>query len=87
MAHKDLAVALSMVVATSPVSATNPEPIPATVAPTAGEGAKYCLHVEYVTGSRVETVQCWTRQEWVEQEVDLDQEWAKEGVAVIEVEE
>jgi len=28
-------------------------------------------------------VLCLTRQEWVDLEVDLDKEWAKEGVRVI----
>ena len=82
MAHKMLIVASSMIAAISPVSASQPEPIP-TVAPAAGPDAKYCMRVEAVTGTRIETVQCWTRQEWAEQEVDVDQEWAKEGVAVI----
>jgi hypothetical protein len=41
------------------------------------------MHVEPVTGSLVETVQCWTRAEWAEQDVDVDREWAKEGVAVL----
>ena len=81
MAHKIFAVALSMIVATSPVSAANLQPTP-TAAPPASADAKYCLHVEPVTGSLVETVQCWTRDEWVEQGVDVDKEWAKEGVAV-----
>ena len=30
-----------------------------------------------------ETVQCWTRAEWLDQDVDIDKEWAKEGVSVI----
>ena len=34
------------------------------------------------TGSLVETVQCWTRAQWVEQGVDVDKAWAKEGVAI-----
>ena len=80
MAHKILAAALSMIAAISPVSAAQPEPMPAP--PAAGEDARYCLRVEPVTGSNVETVQCWTRIEWAEQGVDVDKEWAKEGVAV-----
>ena len=31
----------------------------------------------------VQTVQCWTRDEWAEQGVDVDKEWAKEGVGVV----
>ena len=51
-------------------------------APAAGPDAKYCLRVEAFTGSRIETVRCWTREKWAEQGVDVDKEWAKEGVEV-----
>jgi hypothetical protein len=81
MAHRIFAVALSMIAATSAVSA-QPEPIPAG-APSASADARYCLRVAPVTGSLVETVQCWTRAEWWEQDVDVDKEWAKEGVEVL----
>jgi uncharacterized protein YjhX (UPF0386 family) len=30
----------------------------------------------------VETVQCWTRDEWAYQDVDVDKAWAKDGVRV-----
>ena len=83
MAHKILIVALGMATAASPLSATQPEPDPASMAPTAGPDARYCLRIEAVTGTRLEEVKCWTRQEWAEQEVDVDKEWAEEGVAVI----
>ena len=61
MAYKQFVVALCMIAA-SPVSAGQPEPI---------------------TGSRIETTRCETRQEWARLEVDLDKEWPKEGVRVI----
>jgi hypothetical protein len=83
MAHKELIIAFGMIVAASPVSATNPEPTPTTIAPTESADAKYCLRVEPVTGTRLEFVLCWTRQEWAEQGVDVDKEWAKEGVAIL----
>ena len=83
MAHKKLVVALSMIVAASPLSAATPEPAPTTGAPTASADARYCLRVEAVTGTRLETVQCWTREEWAEFEVDVDKDWAKEGVRII----
>lgn len=53
-------------------------------APSAGPDALYCLRIEAITGSRLEQVRCWTRGEWAEQGVDLDKEWPKEGVRVIE---
>ena len=75
--------ALLLAASASPVAATHPEPDPdATAAPAASESALYCLHIE-ITGSRLEKTLCLTRQEWVEQEVDLDEEWAENGVRVI----
>lgn len=79
MAHKQLLIAASIVVGTS---AANAQPMPS-MAPPAPPGAKYCMHVGPITGSNVETVQCWTRDQWADQDVDVDQEWAKEGVAII----
>jgi hypothetical protein len=83
MAHRELIVALSLILATSPVSAASLQPTPATGAPPGGPTTRYCMRVEAVTGTRLETVQCWTREEWAEQGVDVDQDWAKEGVAVL----
>jgi len=83
MAHKEIVVALSMIVAASPLSAAQPEPAPTTGAPTASADAKYCLRVEAVIGTRLETVRCWTREEWAAKDVDVDKEWAKEGVKII----
>lgn len=84
MAHKLLAVALSMIAAVSPVTASQADPIPGATAPAAGPGAKYCLKVDPLTGSNIERVRCWTREKWVEQGVDIDKEWAEEGVAIID---
>ena len=83
MAHRLLAVALSMVVTASPLSAASHEPVPAIPAPEDSPGARYCMHVEPDTGSLVERIRCWTRAEWAEQGVDVDREWSREGVAVI----
>lgn len=83
MAHKIVVVALSMIVATSPVAAAQPELMRTSVAPAGTPDTKYCMRVESVTGTRIETVQCWTRQEWAEEGVDVDQDWAREGVAVL----
>lgn len=44
---------------------------------------RYCMRVEAFTGSRIEEVKCWTRQEWAEQGVDLDKDWPKEGIRII----
>lgn len=82
MARKYLLAAFGMMLAASPVAATQPELVPA-VAPAGAPDTKYCMRVEPVTGTRIETVQCWTRQEWAEEGVDVDEDWAKEGVAVL----
>jgi hypothetical protein len=85
MPHRKLAVALSLiVVAASPVPALPAQPETQQRAPAAGPNARYCLKVEPFTGSRIESVRCWTREEWTELGVDIDKDWAKEGVRVIE---
>jgi hypothetical protein len=83
MAYKQMVVALSMIATAWPVSAAQYQEVP-TAAPAAGPGAKYCMRIEAITGSRLEKVKCWTREEWAEQGVDVDKDWAEEGVKVIE---
>ena len=83
MAHRELLFALGMIAAASPVAASRPEPTPPT-APAGGPETRYCLRVEPHTGTRIESVECWTREEWAAAEVDVDQEWPKEGVRIIE---
>ena len=82
MAQIRLILALGVLAAASPLAAASFEPPVTTPAPAGGPGTLYCLHVE-VTGSIVEPVQCWTRDEWAEQGVDVDKEWAKNGVRTI----
>ena len=85
MSHRKLAVACSLIVAAvSPALAQAPERDAMAGAPAAGPGARYCLRVEPLTGTLIERVRCWTRGQWAEQGVDVDKEWAKEGVTVIE---
>lgn len=80
MAHKIWVVAVSFIVAAAPLSAANPySPGPS---PTDSPDTRYCLRVAAPTGSLIETVRCWTRAMWAEQGVDVDKEWAKEGVAI-----
>ena len=79
MAHKKIAVALTVMAA----AATSPMPA-AAQAPQASPYARYCMRVEAVTGSRLETIECWTRDEWAAQGVDVDRDWPKEGVRVLE---
>lgn len=79
MGHNELLVALSMVAAALP-SAANPG---AAGAPAGSPTTRYCLRVEPVTGSRIETIQCRTREEWAQLDLNVDQEWAENGVRVI----
>ena len=81
MAHKALFAALGIFVAATPALAASDDPIPTAGAPAGGEDTKYCMRVE-LTGNIIEPVRCWTREQWAEQGVDVDKEWATEGVAV-----
>jgi hypothetical protein len=83
MSHWKWAVAFSLVVAASPVLAQPAYRDSMAGAPEAGPDARYCLRVEPITGTLTEQVRCWTRAQWDEQGVDVDREWAKEGVRVI----
>ncbi len=82
MAYKEMIFALTVIVAASSVSAAE-GPFPATGAPPGTPQTKYCMHIEAITGSRLEEVKCWTRDMWAERDVDVDREWAKEGVRTI----
>lgn len=52
-------------------------------APPGDPGTRYCLRVDPPTGSRIETIQCMTREEWADLDVNVDAEWAQNGVRVI----
>ena len=81
MAVKALAAALGAIVATSAAASVQPaEPN----APAGTPSTRYCMRVEPQTGSRIEGIECWTREEWAEGGVDVDKDWPKEGVRVIE---
>lgn len=85
MSHRKLAAAFSLiVVAVSPVLAQPAGRDYIAGAPEAGPDARYCLRVEPVTGTRVERIRCWTRERWAGLGVDVDRQWAREGVRVIE---
>lgn len=81
MALKTVVVAVGGLIASSPAIAGAWEPMGPP--PAGGPQTQYCMRVDPVTGSNVQTVQCWTRREWADQDVDVDKEWAKNGVRVI----
>ncbi len=91
MALKKLVFALTAFAAASPLSAAAPEPTPTTIPADETPGTQYCLRVGPYTGTRLESVQCWTRLEWADQCiddgwtsqcVDVDKEWAENGVRI-----
>jgi hypothetical protein len=84
MSNKTLAALSGLILATSPALAQDPATNSMAGAPPAGPNAKYCLRVGPVTGNLVEVVRCWTRDQWSEQGVDVDKEWAENGVSVRE---
>ncbi len=80
MALKQLAIALSAIAAASPASASIPRDAPAE---TDGPNVRYCMRIEAITGSRLEQIVCWTREQWAVNDVDLDRDWPREGVAIL----
>lgn len=82
MANTASIIALSLAAAASPLAGASARPN-GTVAPPGGPQTLYCLRVAPVTGSMVETTHCWTRDHWAQQGVQVDKEWAKNGVKVI----
>ena len=85
MARTALFIALGMIAAATPATASvqDPAPAPAFGAPAGTPDTLYCMRIEAIIGSRLEEVKCWTRQQWADNEVDVDKDWAEEGVAVI----
>ncbi|HXG81933.1 MAG TPA: hypothetical protein VNJ05_09050 [Sphingomicrobium sp.] len=83
MAHKELVIALGMIATSSPALASTPEPAPTIVAPAGDADTRYCLRIEASTGTLLERIRCKTRDEWASQDVDVDKDWAREGVAII----
>lgn len=75
MALRSLLLASAAIAAASPLAAAAPSGTPET---------RYCMHIEAVTGTRLEAVKCWTRAEWAAQGVDVDKDWAKEGVRTVD---
>jgi len=69
-----------VLLATGQLQPLNPPP---STAPPGTPETRYCLRVDPLIGSHVETIQCKTRDDWAMLGVDVDQEWAENGVKVI----
>lgn len=83
MARKTMILALAMAALASPVSAASEARMEAGAAPSGSATTKYCMRVEAFTGSVIEQVKCWTREQWSNQGVDVDRDWAANGVRTI----
>lgn len=84
MASRKWVLALSMIAAVSPVSAASEGRTRMTSAPAGTPATRYCMRIEAFTGTLIEQVKCWTREQWAEQGVDLDRDWAREGIRTID---
>jgi hypothetical protein len=81
MARTALLMALGLIAAAP--AAAQPEPMVPSAAPEGTPATRYCLRVDPITGTRIETIQCRTRDDWASLEVNVDEEWAQNGVRVI----
>ena len=81
MAKRLMLAAFGLLIAASPVAASQ-RLAPGTPAPPGSPTTLYCLRIT-VTGYAIDPIQCWTRAEWAEQDVDVDKEWAANGVRTI----
>jgi hypothetical protein len=84
MSNTRFAVLPGLILATTPLMAQAAPTDSEAGAPPAGPKARYCMRIAPATGSLVEVVRCWTRDQWAEQGVDVDKAWAEEGVSVRE---
>lgn len=83
MAHKALIAGLGMVVASLPLSAAASSAPTPSAAPPGTPFTRYCLRVDPLPDSRIPTIQCRTRDDWASLDVNVDEEWAENGVRVI----
>ena len=83
MALKPALIGLALIAPASAASASIQETGMMAPAPAGTPETLYCMRIEAITGSRLEKTKCWTRKEWAEQGVDVDHDWAKEGVRTI----
>ena len=83
MTHMRLIAALTSLAAAVPVSATAFQSAPEGLAPAGSPETRYCLRTEPVTGTRISRIECLTREEWADGDVDVDEAWAKDGVRTL----
>lgn len=84
MASNKHILAIGLIAAAAPLSAASDERMRTTAAPSGSVETRYCMRVAPTTGTLVERTRCWTRGQWAEQGVDVDRDWASEGVRTID---
>ena len=77
-------IALSLAALLAATASAAAADAPASAAPAGTAETRYCMKVEAVTGTRHERTECWTRAEWSAQGVEVDRDWAEEGVRTID---
>lgn len=77
MPRTKLILSVASLIAVPSLATAQADPAPPGTATT-----KYCMRV-VLTGNVVEPIRCWTRGEWADQGIDVDKEWAREGIRVI----
>ena len=77
-------IALSLAALLAATASAAASDAPASAAPAGTATTRYCMKVEAVTGTRHERTECWTRAQWSAQGVDVDRDWAAEGVRTID---
>lgn len=82
MPSRKLCLALGLFAAATPLASAIAER--PSIAPAGTTETRYCMRIQAMTGSRIETTRCWTRDQWAEQGVDVDKDWPSEGVRVID---
>jgi hypothetical protein len=79
MALRKIVLTLGLIAAAAPAAAAAVED---RVAPAGSADTRYCMKIE-LTGSVVQPVKCWTREQWADRGVDVDKDWPREGVRVL----
>ena len=79
MAFSKIVLALGLIAAATPAAVAAQD----RTAPPGSADTRYCMKIAALTGSHIERVKCWTREQWAEQGVDVDKDWPKEGVRII----
>jgi hypothetical protein len=79
MAIRKLVLALGLIAVAASAAAVAQD----RTAPPGTADTRYCMRIAALTGSHIERVKCWTREQWAEQGVDVDKDWPREGVRVL----